>query len=231
MTLDAQVVRVFADESGQWGNPLGIVDAGRISEDEYQSVAEELGFSETVFLDFPDGPRTSVDVRIFTPATELPFAGHPSVGTAVWLAARGTPVHSLAVPAGEVRVRVEDSSAWVRARADWAPLFDLRELSTPGDVDALNAADTDEDAGHLYYWAWADREQTSVRARMFAPSLGVPEDEATGAAAVRLTDAVGRGVSIVQGRGSHLTTAVLEDGWIELGGRVVADSPRTVTVG
>ncbi|MGB6181939.1 MAG: PhzF family phenazine biosynthesis protein, partial [Rhodococcus sp. (in: high G+C Gram-positive bacteria)] len=96
---------------------------------------------------------------------------------------------------------------------------------------ALNAADTDEDAGHLYYWAWADREQTSVRARMFAPSLGVPEDDATGAAAVRLTDAVGRGVSIVQGRGSHLTTAVLDDGWIELGGRVVADSPRTVTVG
>lgn len=227
MTLDVQVVRVFTDEVGQWGNPLGIVDARRVPENRRQAVATALNFSETVFLDPPDGPRDTVDVQIFTPATELPFAGHPSVGTAVWLAARGTPVRSLQVPAGEVLVRVEDDVAWIRARAEWAPEFDFRELPSAADVLAQNAADHSE--GHLYFWAWTDRERGHIRSRMFAPGLGVPEDEATGAAAVRITEILGRDLSIEQGRGSRLTTTALGDGWIELGGRVVADSPRTVT--
>ena len=62
---------------------------------------------------------------------------------------------------------------------------------------------------------------------MFAPSMGVAEDEATGAAAVRITDALGRGLTITQGRGSQLVTT-LSDGWIELGGRTVAEKTFTV---
>ena len=62
-------------------------------------MAADLGLSETVFVD--DAER--LELRIFTPAVELPFAGHPTVGTAWLLAAERGPVPSLRVPAGELR--------------------------------------------------------------------------------------------------------------------------------
>ena len=64
--------------------------------------------------------------------------------------------------------------------------------------------------------------------KMFAPMMGIAEDEATGAAAVRLTAELGRGLNIVQGAGSELWTTVDEDGWVELGGRSVDDDSITV---
>ena len=69
------------------GNPLAVVfDGDGLDEDVMQVIAAELNLSETVFVQRPANPSHTARVRIFTPARELPFAGHPTVGTAVALA-------------------------------------------------------------------------------------------------------------------------------------------------
>lgn len=226
MSFDVHVVRVFTDDQGRWGNPLGIVDAASVAPSDRQSVAHELQYSETVFVDVPTGPVDSTALRIHTPAVELPFAGHPTVGTAAWLADRGTPVETLLVPAGEVAVRVADGVTYVRARPAWAPQFEFHRVSSPAEVLDVDPSDFTE--GHHYVWAWVDEDRGAIRSRMFAPDMGVPEDEATGAAAVRVTELLGRDLGIVQGRGSVLSTTLSDDGWVELGGRVVVDESRTL---
>ncbi|MEW9531743.1 PhzF family phenazine biosynthesis protein [Microbispora sp. NPDC049125] len=72
------------------GNQLAVLpDARGLSDRRMQDVAKEFGFSETTFVFPPDDPRNTRKVRIFTPASELPFAGHPTVGTASVLATQG----------------------------------------------------------------------------------------------------------------------------------------------
>jgi predicted PhzF superfamily epimerase YddE/YHI9 len=63
---------------------------------------------------------------------------------------------------------------------------------------------------------------------MFAANLGVQEDEATGFAAVRITDYLSRDLSITQGMGSILETTWSADGWVRVAGRVVNDGVRQV---
>jgi trans-2,3-dihydro-3-hydroxyanthranilate isomerase len=74
------IADVFAEEKYA-GNQLAVIrDAGTLSGEEMQEIAREMHFSETTFI-LSDEPRDGgYDVRIFTPETELPFAGHPSVG-------------------------------------------------------------------------------------------------------------------------------------------------------
>ena len=95
-------------------------------------MAADLGLSETVFVD--DAERG--ELRIFTPAVEMPFVGHPTVGTAWLLAAEREPVPSLRVPAGEVRVRYDGGATFVTARPEWAPQFEWERLDSPADVEA-----------------------------------------------------------------------------------------------
>jgi trans-2,3-dihydro-3-hydroxyanthranilate isomerase len=81
VTLDVFTSEVFS------GNPLAVVlDAEGLDTDRMQAIAREFNLSETVFVFAPTDPRQRADIRIFTPARELPFAGHPTVGTAVFLA-------------------------------------------------------------------------------------------------------------------------------------------------
>ena len=69
------------------GNPLAVFpDARGISPERMQQVARELNLSETVFVLPPEDPGHTRRLRIFTPGVELPFAGHPTVGTALILA-------------------------------------------------------------------------------------------------------------------------------------------------
>lgn len=69
------------------GNPLAVVlDAEGLSDQRMQAIAREFNLSETVFVLPPENPTHSARVRIFTPTRELPFAGHPTVGTAILLA-------------------------------------------------------------------------------------------------------------------------------------------------
>lgn len=72
------------------GNPLAVLtDARGLDADEMQKIAREFNFSETTFVLPPGDPRNAARVRIFTPTRELPFAGHPTVGTAFVLATLG----------------------------------------------------------------------------------------------------------------------------------------------
>ena len=83
---------VFAPRRGT-GNPLGVVmDSSGLDTAEMQALAAWLNLSETIFF-LPPDPGADYRIRIFTPGSELPFAGHPSVGAA-WVAA----THGLALP-------------------------------------------------------------------------------------------------------------------------------------
>jgi trans-2,3-dihydro-3-hydroxyanthranilate isomerase len=86
--LEYSVMDVFA-ERGLEGNPLAVFhDARGLSDEEMQAIAREMNLSETTFV-LPDDPdverEQGVRVRIFTTEEELPFAGHPTLGTASWL--------------------------------------------------------------------------------------------------------------------------------------------------
>jgi trans-2,3-dihydro-3-hydroxyanthranilate isomerase len=79
--VDVFTERVFG------GNPLAVVfEAAGLSDVEMQAIAREMNCSETTFLLPPTRPDCAARVRIFTPARELPFAGHPTIGTA-WVLA------------------------------------------------------------------------------------------------------------------------------------------------
>jgi predicted PhzF superfamily epimerase YddE/YHI9 len=224
--IEVVVVRVFTDERGANGNELGIVTSSPATAGREQDIAAALGFSETVFVDSLDEEAGLAAIRIFTPAAELPFAGHPSVGTAWWLAHERTPVGALAEKAGDVAVTVDLDGDWaaIDARAAWTPDFTWLPLDSPDAVDALDAFAFTE--GQHYAYAWIDEKAGTLRARMFAPAMGIVEDEATGAAAVALTAKLGRGLRIVQGEGSELATEPLDGGLIRVGGTVVYD--RTI---
>jgi predicted PhzF superfamily epimerase YddE/YHI9 len=207
------VLKVFVGDGGTGGNPLGVFLQGGVPEPDRQRVAADLGFSETVFVDDADGGG----LRIFTPGTELPFAGHPLVGAAWLLAGERGAVPVLRPPAGEVPVRFDGDLTFIAGRPEWAPPFEHVQLSSPEEVDALPGPPGDHDL--LGAWAWEDEETGRVRARVFPARFGIEEDEATGAYAVRLAAALGRGVSIRQGVGSLILAEPQADGSVEIGGR------------
>ncbi len=81
-TIPFVTVDVFT-ETRFAGNPLAVItDARGLSDKEMQQIAAEFGYSETTFVLPPKDPGNTAEVRIFTPVTEVPFAGHPKVGTA-----------------------------------------------------------------------------------------------------------------------------------------------------
>jgi trans-2,3-dihydro-3-hydroxyanthranilate isomerase len=80
--LTFHIVDVFAEEKYA-GNQLAVVRGGKqLSSSEMQKIAKEMHFSETSFILSDTKQQGGYDVRIFTPETELPFAGHPTLGTA-----------------------------------------------------------------------------------------------------------------------------------------------------
>ncbi|HEX2128664.1 MAG TPA: PhzF family phenazine biosynthesis protein [Solirubrobacterales bacterium] len=209
---------MFCAKEGTGGNPLGVfLDGAVFPDDERQAVAAELGYSETVFVDDAAEGR----IRIFTPGMELPLAGHPLVGTAWLLRREGSPTDTLRPPAGEVGVRYEDELTWVSGRPEWAPPFDFVEVGSPDEVDAMTGPP--EGMGWVGVWAWADRDRGVIRERVFVEEAGIPEDEATGSAAMLLVDQLRREVEIRQGRGSAIYARPLADGLVEIGGRVELD--------
>src|SRR5882757_5764255 len=82
-------VDVFTDRKFG-GNPLAVIpDARGLSTEQMQSIAAEFNLAETTFVLPPEDPAHTAHVRIFTPKAEMPFAGHPNVGTAFVLARLG----------------------------------------------------------------------------------------------------------------------------------------------
>jgi predicted PhzF superfamily epimerase YddE/YHI9 len=227
MAIDVTVLRVFTDDNGAFGNPLGVMDSATVAPADRQRIATELGYSETIFVTRPDPDTHTAHAHIHTPTTELPFAGHPTVGAAWWLKDRGTPVKTLQVPAGIVTVEYRDDLTSVSARAEWAPDFSFYDIASTEDLAAADPDDYDGAVEH-YLWTWLDREAGTIRSRMFAPHLGIREDEATGAAAVRITEHLSRDLTIVQGQGSIIQTVWSSTGWVQVAGRVVDDGQRQI---
>lgn len=227
MGIDVTVLRVFTDPEGNFGNPLAVVDATTVQPRDRQQLATQLGYSETIFVDIPATDSTTARARIYTPLVELPFAGHPTVGLAWWLRRNGTPVRTLQVPAGIVPIGYDGDRTAISARSEWAPEFAIHELDSLDDLTAASPAAFPRDTNN-YLWTWTDRDSGALRARMFVPGLGVPEDEATGSAAVRMTDYLSRDLTITQGRGSVIQTTWSADGWVRIAGRVVDDGAMKV---
>lgn len=241
MNIAYYTADVFTDQVFG-GNPLAVIpDARGLDTETMRRITREFNYSESTFVFPPEDPRHTRRVRIFTPAAEMPFAGHPTVGTAFVLAAigeiapdgpetrvifeenvgpvpvtvrfeNGLPVYSELTAArlpefGPTPPPLDEVAALLGLHAgdliggDWSPqgsscgvpfLFvPLRDRS----VLARARLDLPRWERTLGGW-WArelflfchdpERPGSDLRARMFAPGLGVGEDPATGAAASAL---------------------------------------------
>jgi trans-2,3-dihydro-3-hydroxyanthranilate isomerase len=149
--LPLYIVDVFAEQK-YTGNQLAVVrNADVLSSDEMQKIAKEMGFSETTFI-LTDTPRDDgYDVRIFTPGAEVPFAGHPTLGTAYVIRHEilGRPVDrvNLNLQVGRIPVAFEPQAdgqdiPWMTPKeATFHEVFDAREVAPllhvrPEDIDA-----------------------------------------------------------------------------------------------
>src|SRR5260370_27737146 len=125
---------VMADvftETAFGGNQLAVFpDARGLPDRAMQALAREFNFAETNFVLPPRNPRHPRRVRIFTPRTELPFAGHPTVGTAAVLSSRGL----IETPGSTAAVVFEEGvgPVTVQIRRGGAPL--LTPLGPPDEV-------------------------------------------------------------------------------------------------
>jgi trans-2,3-dihydro-3-hydroxyanthranilate isomerase len=231
MRLEFVTVDVFTDRRFG-GNPLAVVlDGAVLTPAQMQSIAGEFNLSETTFVLPPNDPAHTAEVRIFTPKSEMPFAGHPNVGTAFVLARRNPGNRTLVfeekaglVPLDVLAEGGEIVGTRLRApqplsRGADAPLDAVAAACgiAPEDIETRNhrpcaagcgvdfimaevktrralaaaqphaevfARHFPGDIGiHLYL---RDGGEVDLRARMFAPLDGVPEDPATGSANVAL---------------------------------------------
>lgn len=201
MIVDYRDLAVFTRD-GEGGNPLALIPFESVPSSRWQEVAEAIGYSETVFVEEGD-PAV---VHIYTPGGRIPFAGHPLVGTAYTLEGDVNQIRfdsgvadvtrgddgsiSVTVPArGEVR-EVSPPSYGIRAWIVDMPLpYLVVEAPDPEAVAALDPGEMAEAGGKIYVWAWVD-DPSMVRARFFAADVGVPEDPATGSAAVAFAQAI-----------------------------------------
>lgn len=224
------------------GNQLAVIpDARGISDDEMLSIAREFNYAETTFVLAPENPAHTRRVRIFTPAFEMPFAGHPTIGTAHVLAELGeipltgdTTKIVFEEKVGPVSVTItakggKPTSAQLQtpklpetgppapSRANIAQVLGLDTNDVLGgpmspqavsagfpflfvplkDRKAVAKARVRLDLWEQMlktYWAPdiylfsrdAEQEGHDIHARMFGPGVSVPEDAATGGAAVAL---------------------------------------------
>ena len=123
MTLPYVVCDVFTDKALEGSQLAVFTDARAISGEQMQRLAREMNFSESTFI-LPAEAGGTARVRIFTPVTELPFAGHPTLGTAVVLAeARGLDQVRLELKNGIVPITID--------RRPGAPTFGRMEQPLP----------------------------------------------------------------------------------------------------
>ncbi len=208
------VIDAFTDTPLE-GNPVAVFRDGEgLGGGLMQRTARELNLSETVFvLPVPAGVEADAAVRIFTPTTELPFAGHPILGTAVLLGdEQGLDLIRLSTGAGVIPVKLEGGGGEMEQPVPAPePFAQADELLAALGVSGAELPIEGYRNGPLHvYVMLADEVAVSAvapdmaaltrlgegigvscfagadgryRTRMFAPGLGVPEDPATGSAA------------------------------------------------
>ena len=214
MVRPAHVLRVFT-RGDIGGNLLGVInDTIGLSTDQMQAIAADLGFSESTFVDWRQGETPMV--RIFTPKVEMEFAGHPLVGTAWVMSFLGPEAHDkLECLAGMVDVRIDGDTVWIDAALDQETELEpdgqiitdaglpapdrtwmvrmpkeyfVAEYPNSAIITGL-APDMAVLEGQFGTLCFA-RNATRAHMRFFAPAGGVPEDPATGSAAVALARAM-----------------------------------------
>ena len=168
---------VFADRPGA-GNPLAVVlDAAGLDDAAMQAIARWTRLPETTFVFAPTQPGASYAVRMFSPRREVPFAGHPSVGTAhvVLDAGLATPIDGLLVQegvAGLLPLRVEDDAAG-RTIAVRTPRAHVVKTGDTHSDEILRAAIANLPAGRLppalmdggrRWWLAEVRDEAALRA-------------------------------------------------------------------
>lgn len=145
MHLAYRIVNVFTvDEEPFSGNPLAVFeDAADVTDEQMQSIARQLNLSETTFVLGAGDDGVDADMRIFTPNYELPFAGHPTLGTAYvvssLLGGGGDVV--LGMPAGRVPVS-HQGSQWVLTTA--VPPTTRPVEADPADLAAMVGVQVDD---------------------------------------------------------------------------------------
>ena len=144
--LQFYIVDVFAEEKYA-GNQLAVIRGARVlSTDQMQRIAKEMNYSETTFILSDEERDGGYDVRIFTPETELPFAGHPTLGTAyvIQQEIEKKPVQkiTLNLRVGQIPVSISYSGAqpgvlWMKqVQPIFGRTFDLEVISQILSLDA-----------------------------------------------------------------------------------------------
>ncbi|MCP2519843.1 PhzF family phenazine biosynthesis protein [Candidatus Aminicenantes bacterium AC-335-A11] len=137
--LTFYIVDVFAEEKYE-GNQLAVFrNAGKLSDEEMQCLAKEMNYSETTFILSEERRNGGYDVRIFTPEKEIPFAGHPTLGTAYVIQREiiGEPVSKVILNLGigqiPVTVNYKEGKAeilWMKQKAPvFGKIFDREQIS------------------------------------------------------------------------------------------------------
>jgi trans-2,3-dihydro-3-hydroxyanthranilate isomerase len=130
MAYNFALVDVFSDRPFG-GNQLAVFpDADGIDEQTMQQLAREFNFSETTFVLPPRDPARSCHVRIFTPTQELPFAGHPTVGTAAVLASSGPARQTFVFEEGVGPVTVTVNGRMIRLHLQ-DPVYESTDEAPP----------------------------------------------------------------------------------------------------
>jgi len=119
MSLPFYIVDVFADKKYA-GNQLAVfLDAENLSSSEMQQIAREINFAESTFVTKLDKENNKAEIKIFTPAQEMQFAGHPIIGTS-WVLMNKIFDHSpseikLNVPIGPIAIHKTEDLIWLKA--------------------------------------------------------------------------------------------------------------------
>lgn len=180
-----RLVDVFATDTPFSGNPLAVFEDGRgLSDTEMASIARQTNLSETTFVFPPDDPRATARVRIFTPSYEMPFAGHPTLGTAHVVAGAAQPVVRPAVQAvqamylslnvGLVGVTAAEPGAWTLS----LPEGKHRAPAVGGDVVAAAVGVDPSEVAGPPLWVNTGTEQLILPLRSTAAVTGARVDPA-----------------------------------------------------
>ena len=222
MKVEFTTVDVFTDRRFG-GNPLAVIsDARGLTTEQMQSIAAEFNLAETTFVLPPQDPSHTAQVRIFTPKAELPFAGHPNVGTAFVLARAGV-CHGRKVTgdklvfeekAGLVPLELTRENGEVAAARLAAPQkLALGEEIPPAIIAEICGLDAGEIETRTHRPVIASCGNSFVFAE-------VPSRTALARAAVR-TDAMARHIPMARAIGVHLYGHVQEHG-VEIQSRMFA---------